>query len=57
MYFQLLLFSMLWMEEEFMRRTVRLMVKRYYQVSFRYLVSIIHKDVEIEEDVNHRIKA
>ena len=40
-----------------MRWTVRLMVKRYYQVSFQYLVSIIHKDVEIEEDVNHRIKA
>ena len=40
-----------------MRWTVRLMVKRYYQVSFQYLVSIIYKDVEIEEDVNHRIKA
>ncbi len=25
--------------------------------SFRYLRSVIHKDEEIEEDVNHRIRA
>ena len=40
-----------------MKRLLDSMVKRYQRVSFLYLGPIIHKNGEIDKDVNHKIRA